>query len=888
MAEIVKTVRIETGNGERSVKSLKKEISDLRDALLNVENGSEEWINISKELTKAQEDLNNVLKAGKQAVDADATSIAGMEARYKSLYQTYRLLTAEQRKSAEGMSMQKELAELSANLNKTKKDAGNFKDNIGHYAEDMMSAFGQLGISVGALQGPFKLATLGANGFKGALNVLAKHPIMTAIVVLIGLFKKVADAIKGNEELQMRWNKVVAAFKPIGDAVAIVLDKIAGVAVRVAEGVAKAVTWFTNLIGVSKELTAAEAELADKENELIKNRREFETLNSEDEARVAELREQAMITEDIVEKENLLNQAKEIQEQINKRNLKLAEDELDIIKQKNSLTPSSTEDLNKEAAAQQKVNQARAQGANALRTLEKGIKSAHDSANKAGDETKKKLDEILKRLDENTKSEKEKIKKKYEEELALLRKYHKDTTALEEEYQRAIYNIDTQYETARLNGYRSTGEAILSLLVQPSNAAFAQMEENAAREVMSYRQNVEEILGEKNWPIKALEKSQIFDENGALTKEMSRLNQMFNLGIEEGQDPSDVLKKLNLQLVAYQRNLAGVIKERLEWNKTTGETKEELELQKALYENNETMTYHFRGNLEQYAQAMGENNALEQKFYAERAEMARVAFENVKNLNEEQLNNLGLTLDDQLSIEKEYYDAREQLRQKDYELATADAERRKELNEELTDSIFELGTAHRQSIGSIVDTYKTLLDAYKKDGKISEQEAKKKAKTLQWLEGIEGAVAVAQIVADTASGWMSINKSLAAEYVLNAETAAATGPAAAATKAALDAKSLIAANIRKAALLVNGITAASAAVGKTIASIKGLQGDSDSAGGGASAAPMLIDSTPYSYTRELQTNVEREEQLNTPIYVRVTDIETAQARVRVTDKESTF
>ena len=118
MAEIVKTVRIETGNGERSVKSLKKEISDLRDALLNVENGSEEWINISKELTKAQEDLNNVLKAGKQAVDADATSIAGMEARYKSLYQTYRLLTAEQRKSAEGMSMQKELAELSANASR--------------------------------------------------------------------------------------------------------------------------------------------------------------------------------------------------------------------------------------------------------------------------------------------------------------------------------------------------------------------------------------------------------------------------------------------------------------------------------------------------------------------------------------------------------------------------------------------------------------------------------------------------------------------------------------------------------------------------------------------------------------------------------------------------
>lgn len=888
MAEIVKTVRIETGNGERSVKSLKKEISDLRDALLNVEQGSEEWINISRELTDAQEDLNSVLKAGKETIDAESSSIAGMEQRYKALYQTYRLLSSEQRKTAEGMNMQKELSELSANLNKVKKDAGNFKDNIGHYADDMMSAFGQLGIKVGALEGPFKMATSGSKGFKGALDVLAKHPIMIAIAALIGLFGKLKEAIKGNEELQLRMNKVMAAFKPIGDMMANILDKIAELAVSVAEGIAKVVTWVNNLFGATKKLSDAELELADRENELIKNRREFETLNSADEARVAELKEQAQTTQDIVEKEKLLNEAKLIQEQINKRNLKLAQDELEVIKKKNAITPSSTEDLNKQAAAEQKVNQVREDGANKLKNLEKGIQNAGKASSSAADETKKKLDEILKRLDENTKSEKQKIKKKYEEELALLKKYHKDTTKLDEEYQRALYNIDTQYETARLNGYRSTGEAILNLLVKPSTDAFKQMEENAAREVMYYRQKVEEILGEKDWPIKALKRSQIFDDNGELTKEMERLNSMFNLGIEKGQDPADVLKKLNVQLVAYKRNLAGVIRERLEWNKTTGATEEELELQKALYENNEMMTYHFMGNLEQYGAALAENNTLERKFYAERAERARVAFEKVKNLNEEELNDLGLTLDDRLQLEKEYYDAREELRQKDYEAQKSNAERLEELNEELRHSTTDLKLDTFDAISSMADTYKVLLDAYKKDGEMSEKEAKKKAKTLQWLEGIQGAAAVASIVAETASGWMDINKSLAAEYVGNAETAAATGIGFAAAKAALDAKSLITANIRKASLLVNGIAAAGAAVGKTIASIQSLAGGDSGSGGASSAAPALIDSTPYSYTRELQTSVEREEQLNTPIYVRVTDIETAQARVRVVDSESTF
>ena len=882
MSEIVKTVRIETGNGERSVKSLKKEISDLRDALLNVENGSEEWINISKELTKAQEDLNNVLKAGKQAIDADATSIAGMESRYKSLYQTFRLLTAEQRKSAEGMSMQKELAELSKNLNSVKKDAGNFKDNIGRYAEDMMGAFGQLGISVGALQGPFKLATLGANGFKGALDVLAKHPIMTAIVVLIGLLKKVGDAIKGNEELQMRMNKVMAAFKPIGDAVAIVLDKIAGVAVKVAEGVGKAVTWFTNLIGVSKELTGAEAELAEKENELITNRREFETLNSADAARVEELREQASMTDDMVEKENLLNQAKEIQEQINQRNLKLAEDELEIIKTKNSLTPSSTEDLNKEAAAQQKVNQVKADGEKTIRRLNNEIKSAHNSANKAADDEIKKVDELIKKIKEKSKTELQQLKEQYEEEKKLLEKHHKDTTELTRQYNANVAKINGEADAAWYQRIRQLGETTIEGLVKPSNAAFNEMLKNARDDANKFLSTIVNMTGKMDVNTTEYTKSfkQMFGEvikgvidegTGELSSHAHELNALYNLGFTK-ENADFAYEFLNAEWKRIQGVLKGIEQEKKQWNDGLEAEKEQLAQLRDVY------------NAVDY----GRLTEIEDNYYKNRVEKATEAWEKVKEMNEKQLNDNGLTLNDQIDMEREYYEARMALRERDIQHQLEVQEAEKEIYEEKIEAIHDLHDATFDSISSIVDTYKTLLDAYKKDGKISEQEAKKKAKTLQWLEGIEGAVAVAQIVADTASGWMSINKSLAAEYVLNAETAAATGPAAAATKAALDAKSLISANIRKAALLVNGITAASAAVGKTIASIKGLQGDTDSAGGSASAAPMLIDSTPYSYTRELQTNVEREEQLNTPIYVRVTDIETAQARVRVTDQESTF
>ena len=859
MAEIVKTVRIETGGGERTVKSLKKEISDLRDALLNMDKGGEEWVKTAQQLTEAQEELNTVMKAGKQTIDADASSIAGMEARYKSLYSTYKLLSQEQRKSAEGISMQKELAELSKNLNNVKKDAGNFKDNIGHYADDMMSAFGQLGISVGALQGPFKYATLGANGFKKALNTLAKHPVLLTLAALIGLLAKVKDAIKGNEELQMRWNKAMAAFKPIGDAVAIVLDKVASYAVKVAEGLAKAFTWVTNLLGITKKLSDAELDLADKENALIKNRREFETMNSEDEARVASLREQAMVTEDITEKERLLNEAKEVQEQINQRNLKIAEDELEIIKIKNSLTPSSTADLDAEAKAQQKVNQVRANGINQIRTLEKGIKSAHNAASSAADSEKKELDEILKRLEDNTKTEIDKVTEKYEKEKKLLKKYHKDTTALEEEYQKEIKKIQGITAAKGVAESIKLAEDKVNRYIQPSTQAYKAAFDAVGLKMVEFH----DLSGQLIDSIK---------KEGKVTQDAADIfNAAFSeVGITADMAADKAKEALSNFGMALEKEHTAAEKALEEWYKTAGEIQKELDILRAGFKGDKNA------------------NEVEGDMLSLEVEKAKAVYEKIKDLDEEGLNEKGYTLEQQLEIERAYYDAVEELRQHDLERQIAKREREKEIEEDKRDAIHELHMVSMDALDQMLDTYGALVEAYKKDGQISDREAKKKAKTLKWLEGIEGAVAVASIVADTASAWMNVSKSYAAELALNAETAAATGPAAAATKAALDAKSLIAAGIRKAAIIVNGVAAASAAVGKTVAAIKGLGGDEGGESGSAAAAPQLIDSTPYSYTRELQTDVEREEQLNTPIYVRVTDIDSVQARVRVTENETTF
>lgn len=68
-------------------------------------------------------------------------------------------------------------------------------------------------------------------------------------------------------------------------------------------------------------------------------------------------------------------------------------------------------------------------------------------------------------------------------------------------------------------------------------------------------------------------------------------------------------------------------------------------------------------------------------------------------------------------------------------------------------------------------------------------------------------------------------------------------------------------------------------------------GENSTPSAGATSAvaqiPQVIDSTPYSYSRNLQTE-EEEEQLNQPIFVSVTDINNMQNKVKVVEEESTW
>lgn len=193
-------------------------------------------------------------------------------------------------------------------------------------------------------------------------------------------------------------------------------------------------------------------------------------------------------------------------------------------------------------------------------------------------------------------------------------------------------------------------------------------------------------------------------------------------------------------------------------------------------------------------------------------------------------------------------------------------------------------------LGSIGDGWNSLLDQQYKTGKLSEKEYKRRQKALQAFQ-------IASIVGQSAASIFDLWSGYASETSkINTQTAAATGPAAAATKAALDGKSLISTIAKTAAIASTAAT--------QIAAIKSSSSSSSVSSGSSGSSVASVSSGVSSYTpsysqtvmgktdiQSLQNAVSEgttEGQQNVKVYVLESDITTAQNDVKVRVEESEF
>lgn len=126
---VKKSIQIDAGDTLRTVKSLKQEISDLRDELLNLEKGTEEYDEVQKQLHDDVEDLNEVMGAHKDKAEALEGSYNALQNELKELKKAWK----ETNDEAERDVLGQKINDINNQLKEMDASIGDFHRNVGNY-----------------------------------------------------------------------------------------------------------------------------------------------------------------------------------------------------------------------------------------------------------------------------------------------------------------------------------------------------------------------------------------------------------------------------------------------------------------------------------------------------------------------------------------------------------------------------------------------------------------------------------------------------------------------------------------------------------------------------------------------------------------------------------
>ena len=396
-----------------SLKDYKKGIDDLRASLLGLDKDSEEYGKIVQEIAERQDNLNDAMNAGKQAANA-------VDGSYNALVQTLSNLKKEWKNMEMGTPEWEAMAVRINDINNQLKDAdasvGVFTRNVGDYANAFEEAFKQAagGLSsmpgiVGSIASTTKqlipliqkastTATAGLSGVKKAIASTGVGALIVAVGLLIAHFDDIRNLFKKNnplEDAQKSFDDLKKTIDSTNESLSLQIELME------AEG---ATTEQVRL----KKIELIKAQQAQTQAQLDNVRATIKQIEAHSAFR-------RWITGEKKELEGLKELEKELFELDTKQSK-------EITKLLNSNTADSLK-----------------------------------KKKQAADEEKKKLDEVLKKVKENSKSEIQALTDKYKEEKALLEKYHKDTTQLTKQYEEnieAIRRKATEGALTRLASYQ--------------------------------------------------------------------------------------------------------------------------------------------------------------------------------------------------------------------------------------------------------------------------------------------------------------------------------------------------------------------------------------------------------------------------------------------------
>ncbi len=378
-----------------SLRDYKKSIDDLRASLLSLESTSQEYADIANEIKNRQEKLNEVMSAGKADVDAATNSYNALQQQMSALKKEWKNMEIG---TEEWRNMAAEINGLNDKLKEADALTGNYQRNVGDYANAFTQAFDKAAGALGQIPGP-----LGSvfSTVKQLIPVI-KAANTTAVAGLTGVKKAIVATGVG------------ALIVAVGLLVAHWGD-------------------LMKLIKGGKSDTERLSEANDELNQ------KFQEQNATMERQARLWEAQGVATDEIIRRKLGL-----IRTQISQKRAQLQETltTYEAIKAHTWLgrvlrgEQGDYKDLEKQI---EKVNEE----LNALVEKEKDLnvdlkvyyENRNSAAAQAAKKEKEEAERIIEELKKKNKTEEQLLKEDYEKKKALLEKYHKDTTALDKQYE---------------------------------------------------------------------------------------------------------------------------------------------------------------------------------------------------------------------------------------------------------------------------------------------------------------------------------------------------------------------------------------------------------------------------------------------------------------------
>lgn len=342
MAEdIKKVIDVSVDGAQKSLRSLRQEVSALRDNLLNLEQGTEEYNKTAEQIADIQEEINTVMKAGKKETDAAEGSYNHLVKTMGELKKQWRATADEAERDAIG----KQILEINNQLKDLDASTGNYQRNVGDYKNAIVDAFNAFGGSVGAATGKIQGATT-------ALKAMSKVPIVFVIGALVSVLDAVIKNLKTSEDNINAVTASMANFQAIGDLVT-----------KAIQGLGQGIAWlaqeFSDLLdtlGLVNDKMKERQALTKDEIDLEKQQRKNIVSFAKDELAVSELRAKAAdkANYSAKERQDFLKQAMDLEKSMAEERLRMAEQEFDIAQRKAAL--SENDKATNDALAQAEAN----------------------------------------------------------------------------------------------------------------------------------------------------------------------------------------------------------------------------------------------------------------------------------------------------------------------------------------------------------------------------------------------------------------------------------------------------------------------------------------------------------------------------------------------------